>query len=399
MNRVQKIKWYTIFFGERKMDLTFIVCFFLGVVSPGISSSLPRDGTSLKTTNPKSDTIGSPQLCRISGYACAFPGLRVTDSKGKKTFILLEGLEQWPLTISNKRITVSGILTIDTTDIDYRKGIGLIKNPRISPKGLMLTSPALFNADKRFSRQRIETDLQLNSAVKEPRSEDSIIIVSSLKNSSKKTYLILRPSVQDSYDIRLKECEEWNTLKMKNEEENARGFSGPKDIILIDTVFLAPGKQIKWQENLMRFSFHNLMEPDTCQIRVHYAYSGNFSNSKKTTGVQAYLDSAVGIPNFDIVSKPIDIYFTKSNINALNDTYNENIDKRSNRSEATIFIATIPPGADVYLGRTLIGKSNTGSLKLPAGIHCLRFVKNGNEIVKQFDFKPGKNQSQSVRFH
>jgi hypothetical protein len=380
------------------MDRAFIVYFLLTVASPSIGSSLHGEGTSLKATNPKNDTIESSQLCRLSGYVSAFPGLRVTNHNGKKTFYLLEGLERWPLTISNKRITVSGELIVDTTGIDYRKGTGLIKNPLISPKNLLLTSPALFNADKRFSRQRITTDLQLNSVVKEPRSGDSIIIESYLKNSSKKGYLILRPLAQHSYDIRLKECEEWNPLKVKNERQNSNDLTSPvlKDTIFIDTVFLAPGKQIKWQENIMRYSYHNLIEPDTCQIRVHYVYSGNLSDSKKTTGIQAYLDSAVGIPNFDIVSKPIDIYFTKSNINALND--NMIIDKRINSGEGTIFIASIPPGADVYLGRTLIGRTNTSSLKVPAGIHCLRFVKNGREIVQQFDIKPGKNQSNSVRF-
>ncbi|MCX7725997.1 MAG: PEGA domain-containing protein [Chitinispirillaceae bacterium] len=65
--------------------------------------------------------------------------------------------------------------------------------------------------------------------------------------------------------------------------------------------------------------------------------------------------------------------------------------------EAVIFIASIPPLADVYLGDKMIGKTNAAELKLPAGVQTLRFVKGPKEITKQFTLKPGKNPSQMVR--
>ena len=65
--------------------------------------------------------------------------------------------------------------------------------------------------------------------------------------------------------------------------------------------------------------------------------------------------------------------------------------------EAQIFIASIPPVADVYMGDQLVGKTNVSELKLPAGTHSLRFVKGGKEITKEITLKPGKNPSQMVR--
>lgn len=65
--------------------------------------------------------------------------------------------------------------------------------------------------------------------------------------------------------------------------------------------------------------------------------------------------------------------------------------------EAVIFIASIPPLADVYLGDKMIGKTNAAELKLPAGVQTLKFIKGPKEITKQFTLKPGKNPSQMVR--
>jgi hypothetical protein len=64
---------------------------------------------------------------------------------------------------------------------------------------------------------------------------------------------------------------------------------------------------------------------------------------------------------------------------------------------ALIFIASIPPVADVYIGDKLIGKTNVSELKIPAGVQTLKFVKGGKEITKQLNLKPGKNPSQMVR--
>jgi hypothetical protein len=65
--------------------------------------------------------------------------------------------------------------------------------------------------------------------------------------------------------------------------------------------------------------------------------------------------------------------------------------------EALIFIASIPPVADVFLGDKLIGKTNVSELKIPAGMQTLKFVKGGKEITKQLNLTAGKNPSQMVR--
>ena len=65
--------------------------------------------------------------------------------------------------------------------------------------------------------------------------------------------------------------------------------------------------------------------------------------------------------------------------------------------EALIFIASIPPVADVYLNDKLIGKTNVSELKIPAGVQTLKFVKGGKEITKQLNLQAGKNPSQMVR--
>jgi len=65
--------------------------------------------------------------------------------------------------------------------------------------------------------------------------------------------------------------------------------------------------------------------------------------------------------------------------------------------EASIFIASIPPVADVYLDGKLVGKTNVSEIKLPAGTHNLKFVKGVKEITKAITVQPGKNPSQMVR--
>lgn len=65
--------------------------------------------------------------------------------------------------------------------------------------------------------------------------------------------------------------------------------------------------------------------------------------------------------------------------------------------DASIFIASIPPVADVYLNGKLVGKTNVSEIKLPAGTHNLKFVKGVKEITKAITVQPGKNPSQMVR--
>jgi hypothetical protein len=64
---------------------------------------------------------------------------------------------------------------------------------------------------------------------------------------------------------------------------------------------------------------------------------------------------------------------------------------------ASIFIASIPPVADVYLDGKLVGKTNVAEISLPAGTHTLRFVKGAKEMTKSVTLKAGKNPSQMVR--
>ncbi|MBD3316235.1 MAG: PEGA domain-containing protein, partial [Chitinivibrionales bacterium] len=63
----------------------------------------------------------------------------------------------------------------------------------------------------------------------------------------------------------------------------------------------------------------------------------------------------------------------------------------------TIFIASIPPVADVYMNGEKIGRTNIAELKITAGTHTMRFVKGGKEITKSMTFKAGKNPSQMVK--
>ncbi|NLG16998.1 MAG: PEGA domain-containing protein [Fibrobacter sp.] len=65
--------------------------------------------------------------------------------------------------------------------------------------------------------------------------------------------------------------------------------------------------------------------------------------------------------------------------------------------DASIFIASIPPVADVYLDGKLMGKTNVSELKLPVGTYTLRFVKGAKEMSKTVTLTAGKNPSQMVR--
>jgi hypothetical protein len=65
-------------------------------------------------------------------------------------------------------------------------------------------------------------------------------------------------------------------------------------------------------------------------------------------------------------------------------------------SGATIFIATLPPKAEVYIGGRLVGTSNEGELQVPTGTHEVRFVKDGAEKTETMTFNPGKNPTKFV---
>jgi hypothetical protein len=63
---------------------------------------------------------------------------------------------------------------------------------------------------------------------------------------------------------------------------------------------------------------------------------------------------------------------------------------------ASIFIATLPPKADVYVGGKLVGTTNEGELQVPVGTHQVKFVKDGVEKTETITFNPGKNPTRFV---
>jgi len=65
-------------------------------------------------------------------------------------------------------------------------------------------------------------------------------------------------------------------------------------------------------------------------------------------------------------------------------------------SGARVFIATLPPKAEVYIGERYVGISNGGELQVPVGTHQVRFVKNGVEQMETMTFISGKNPTRFV---
>jgi anti-anti-sigma factor len=63
---------------------------------------------------------------------------------------------------------------------------------------------------------------------------------------------------------------------------------------------------------------------------------------------------------------------------------------------ATIFISSMPPVADVYMDGKLIGKTNISKLNVTAGSHTMKYVKGAIEITEDMTFKPGDNPSHLV---
>jgi anti-anti-sigma factor len=65
--------------------------------------------------------------------------------------------------------------------------------------------------------------------------------------------------------------------------------------------------------------------------------------------------------------------------------------------DASIYFASLPPIAEVYLNGKLVGRTNVAELKLPSGTHVLRFVKGAKEITQEITLQPGKNPSRLIR--
>lgn len=65
--------------------------------------------------------------------------------------------------------------------------------------------------------------------------------------------------------------------------------------------------------------------------------------------------------------------------------------------DASIYFASLPPIAEVYLNGKLVGRTNVAELKLPSGTHVLRFVKGAKEVTQEITLQPGKNPSRLIR--
>ena len=64
---------------------------------------------------------------------------------------------------------------------------------------------------------------------------------------------------------------------------------------------------------------------------------------------------------------------------------------------AAIFIATIPPAADVYDDTTYMGKTNSGQLYFTPGKHKVVLKKGDQQKSKVLEFSEGKNLSIVVK--
>jgi anti-anti-sigma factor len=68
----------------------------------------------------------------------------------------------------------------------------------------------------------------------------------------------------------------------------------------------------------------------------------------------------------------------------------------SSGATGTIFIATTPALADIYLGDKFLGKSQQDDIELPVGKVTLTFKKGGLIMTREFDIEPGVNKSPYV---
>ncbi len=65
--------------------------------------------------------------------------------------------------------------------------------------------------------------------------------------------------------------------------------------------------------------------------------------------------------------------------------------------EASIYIASLPAKADVYIGGRRVGRTNDTEIKVPVGTHQVKFVKGGIEKTETMTFNPGKNPTKFVK--
>jgi hypothetical protein len=65
---------------------------------------------------------------------------------------------------------------------------------------------------------------------------------------------------------------------------------------------------------------------------------------------------------------------------------------------ATVFISSIPPGAEVYMDGEYVGKTNEDELDVTSGTHTMKFTKGRKTHTEQMTFQPGKNSARHVTF-
>lgn len=65
--------------------------------------------------------------------------------------------------------------------------------------------------------------------------------------------------------------------------------------------------------------------------------------------------------------------------------------------DASIYIASLPAKADVYIGGRRVGRTNDTEIKVPVGTHQVKFVKDGVEKTETMTFSPGKNPTRFVK--
>jgi hypothetical protein len=74
-------------------------------------------------------------------------------------------------------------------------------------------------------------------------------------------------------------------------------------------------------------------------------------------------------------------------------------DVQEENSKSMIFIASIPPVADVYADGNLVGKTNVAEINLTPGKHEMSFRKDSLSYDTVLTLLPGKNPSIMVRLN
>lgn len=65
--------------------------------------------------------------------------------------------------------------------------------------------------------------------------------------------------------------------------------------------------------------------------------------------------------------------------------------------EASVFIASVPPAASIFMDGRLVGKTNVGYVKVTSGRHLMQFFKGDMKCTMQMSFIEGTNPAQVVR--